>query len=132
MEFPRRGCLAFLLLAALAAFMLSLFIACGHGGRGWRVAPQLTPPEAVVPPGGTGLDEPANAGPLPGVFALDGRIEARRNVSQDDAVTSRGWEAYVNSAGKVGWYTSLAVVNGCPAISYYDVTNGVLKFAILY
>jgi len=65
MEFPRRGCLAFLLLAALAAFILSLFIACGHGGRGWRVAPQLTPPEAVVPPGGTGLDEPANAGPPP-------------------------------------------------------------------
>jgi hypothetical protein len=35
----------------------------------------------------------------------------------------------VDSAGSVGESTSLAVVDGCPAISYYDSSNGDLKYA---
>lgn len=35
----------------------------------------------------------------------------------------------VDGVGRVGWYPSLKVVDGNPAISYYDLTNDMLKYA---
>jgi hypothetical protein len=35
----------------------------------------------------------------------------------------------VDSSARVGWHSSLVVVDGNPAISYYDLTNDVLKYA---
>jgi len=43
--------------------------------------------------------------------------------------TAIGQIVTVDSAGDVGKHTSLAIVNGNPAISYYDATNGNLKYA---
>jgi len=38
----------------------------------------------------------------------------------------------VDTAGNVGYCTSLAVVDGDPAISYYDGGNSDLKYVKLY
>ncbi len=46
-------------------------------------------------------------------------------------LASAGWlTTTVDSEGDVGWHTSLAFnATGCPAISYFDYTDGDLKFA---
>ena len=50
-------------------------------------------------------------------------------VRADDANgTAWGTPLSVDTAGNVGTYTSLAVVNGNPAISYYDGQNADLKY----
>ena len=51
-------------------------------------------------------------------------------VRASDAAGSTAWgtPVSVDVTGDVGQYNSLQIVNGKPAISYYDQTNGVLKY----
>lgn len=55
--------------------------------------------------------------------------------AKDATGTSWGTPVEVDAGGNngsdnVGWYTSLAVVDGHPAIGYYDVTNLDLRYAL--
>ncbi|MBN2083341.1 PKD domain-containing protein, partial [bacterium] len=89
------------------------------------------------------VDSAGNVGYDNSLAVVDGcpAISYYDNTNKDlkyaRATTSTGasasdWSQIVtveSSAGTIGLYTSLAVVDGCPAISYYDSTNDNLKYA---
>ena len=71
-------------------------------------------------------------------YSNPGYYDPKVRVTDDDgatgtdsvAATIHGWALFtVDSAGSVGYSTSLAVVDGCPAISYCDWSNFDLKYA---
>jgi PKD repeat protein len=71
-----------------------------------------------------------NAGRYPiAVRASDDATPTGTNTASVTVVI-HGWVIItVDSAGNVGQDTSLAVINGCPAISYTDTINSDLKYA---
>ena len=92
--------------------------------------------EAVI------VENTGDVGPYPSLEIVSGRPAisyydvANGDLKYARATTSTGGNASdwtqiltVDSTGVVGYHTSLAVVDGCPAISYQDGTNSDLKYA---
>jgi flagellar basal body-associated protein FliL len=88
MEFPNRGCLSFLLLAAIAAATIVLLLACGQ--RSGRVVQGTIAQQH-------GSQQQSQDGtsnkPIPGVYELDGHITVNRAVSAESTVASQRWHA---------------------------------------
>lgn len=124
MEFPKRGCLALLLLVAIATLTLALFIGCGKRAAG--------PPTAEGQPL---VEEPAPAqgddsGILPSVFNLDSCITVTRGVSQDETVTSLGFEAYINDQTGTNGGSGLNVEVDATALTLRAYEPGEYAYAV--
>ncbi|MDQ3023310.1 MAG: PKD domain-containing protein [bacterium] len=67
---------------------------------------------------------------FPAISYYDGTNSDLKYVRASNADGSGAWGAphTLDSAGSVGSFTSLALVNGIPAVSYWDQINGDLKF----
>lgn len=61
---------------------------------------------------------------------LTGTLKYAWSTSADGAVPGDWTSVTVDAAGGLGQYTSLAVVDGSPAISYQDAATNALKYAI--
>lgn len=61
--------------------------------------------------------------------ATAGDLKYARASDAEGSVWPQSGILVLDSTGIVGSFTSLAVVNGYPAVSYYDQTNDALKFA---
>jgi hypothetical protein len=103
-----------------------LYIALGDYSRGvWDIKGPLSISESIV------LDEARHRSPAGNVYiaaiTFDGHTATVHTLV---LTTEDGWVIVtVDDADQVGWHSSLAVVNGTPAISYYDITYHNLKYA---
>jgi hypothetical protein len=82
-----------------------------------------------------GFSSMAIIGDRPWISYYDYQNTALR-IARPDSTTvnfSTQWDSIeVDNAANVGKYTSVASINGWPAISYFDETNKDLKYAILW
>ncbi len=90
----RRIIVAWAVITALTVILVLILAACGHR-RGQVTQLSLTPlaqqeQDSSEQAGGE------SGGVLPSVMALDGSIGVTRSVSEDETITSQGWEAYIN------------------------------------
>ena len=107
-----------------AALFILLLVACGHRrGQVTQIAP--TAPEQLMQD-----DSEQVSGVLPGVMVLDGCIGATRSASEDETVTSPGWEAYINDQTGTNGDSGLNVEMDGTALTLRAYTPGEFAYAV--
>jgi hypothetical protein len=112
----------------------SLFYAYAADAQGngpWTVTEVDSAGQGPGPLGAYNSLAMVNGVPAISYYSGDGQIDGKLTFAYaTDAQGTGSWiKVMVDGAGDVGEFTSLAVVNGRPAISYGDISNGDLKFA---
>ncbi|MCD6282019.1 hypothetical protein J7J84_00215 [bacterium] len=123
---------SFVTFKAVIAITLALVIvfliatACGHR-RGQVVQLSLVPPASEQPAEGQDSDD---GGVLPPVMELDGCIGVTRSVSEDETVTSQGWEAYINEQTGTNGTSGLNVEMEGTALTLRAYAPGEFAYAV--
>ncbi len=115
-----------LAVVAVALMVLAL-AACGYS-RGQVV--QLTPMLSEQQVQDSSEQSGDDGGVLPPVMALDGCIAVSRSVSEDETVTSPGWEAYINDQTGTNGTSGLNVEMEGTALTLRAYTPGEYAYAV--
>ena len=106
--------------------------ASGAVGGNWPPDPGITVDDSAAVGTYTSLAVCADRPAISYYDATNSDLKVARSSTTTGSSAADWQTETVDSSGNVGQYTSLALVNGCLALSYYRADNKNLKYAILF